>query len=349
MLMRLARLGLVLALAGCQSGALALPQPGAPSGGAGVRHDVTAETPSGQLYVSVTTATHYPSVERFRIVHGVPESTPDRVYQGYGGLIAVSGDGTLYAFGNVSSGGGIYAFGPRGTKPVRRLEIPSPGRCGVSSSEETEISALAADPQGYLFAAIYTYAGLGSRTHGVVSAKSGGVPCNGVAVFAPGANGKVEPVQTIPLRGRAIITGIAVDRHDNLYITEAPSRIAEYANAVTDPQRTRVFHTTSSAHVSSIATDDAGDVFISNVNYGYKTGWIDRYAPSAKSKGPPTSEILFQGSNLHFLRSIAVRRRVLYDVDGFDSVDLYHALKNGRQSPFYSFAANDASAVAVGP
>ncbi len=347
--MRLVWLGLVLALGGCQSGALAPPQPAAPSGAAGVRHDVTADTRGGHLYVAVTTATHYPSIERFRIVHGLPESTPDRVYEGYGGLIAVSGNGTLYAFGNLSSGNAIYAFGPRGTKPVRELEIPSPGRCGVSSSEETEISALATDAQGYLFAAIYTFAGLASRTHGVVPARLGGVPCNGVAVFAPGANGKVEPAQTIPLGRRTIITGIAVDPRDNLYITELPYTIAEFTNAVTDPLRTRLFHTKSPAHVSSIATNDAGDVFISNVNYGYKTGWIDRYSSSAKSKGPPTSEIQFQGSNLHFLRSIAVGRRVLYDVDGFDSVDLYHALQNGSQSPFYSFAANDVSAVAVGP
>ena len=347
--MRLVRLGLVLALAGCQSGALAPPEPAAPSGAA-VRHDMSADARSGHLYVAVTTATHYPSIERFRIVHGLPDSTPDRVYEGYGGLIAVSGNGTLYAFGNISSRYDIYAFGPHGSKPVRKFDIPSPGRCGVSSSEETEISALAADAQGYLFAAIYTYAGdVASGTHRVVPAKSGSVPCNGVAVFAPGANGKVEPVQTIPLGRRAVITGIAVDPHDNLYVTESPYTIAEFTNAVTNPQRTRVFHTTSSAHVSSIATDDAGNVFISNVNYGYKTGWIDRYSPSAKSKGPPTSEILFQGSNLHFLRAIAVGRRVLYDVDGSDSVDLYHALKNGSQTPFYSFAANDASAEAVGP
>jgi hypothetical protein len=346
--MRLARLGLLFALAGCQSGALAPALPAAPSGAAGVRHDATAGVRSGHLYVAVTTSTHYPSVERFRVVHGLPDSTPDRVYEGYGSLIAVSGDGTLYAFGGIYSGRDIYAFGPRSTKPLRKIEIPSPGRCGVSSSEETTVSALAADAQGYLFAAIYTYAGgLARRTHGGVPAKSG-VPCNGVAVFAPGANGKVSPVQTIPLR-RAIITGIAVDARDNLYVTEDPYTIAEFTNAVTDPQRTRVFHTKSPAHVSSIATDDAGDVFISNINYGYKTGWIDRYSPSAKAKGPPTSEIRFQGSSLHFLRAIAVGQRVLYDLDGSDSVDLYHALKNRSQSPFYSFAANDGSALAIGP
>jgi len=348
--MRLARLGLVFALTGCQSGALAPPVPAVPSGVAGARDDVTAGVRGGHLYVAVTTATHYPSIERFRIVHGLPESTPDRVYEGYGGLIAAAGDGTLYAFGNVASGGDIYAFGPRGTKPVRKLEIPSPGRCGVSSGEETEISALAADARGYLFAAIYTYAGgLPPRTHGAIPAKSGGVPCNGVAVFAPGAHGKVSPVQTIPLGQHAVVTGIAVDPRDELYITEDSYTIAEFTNAVTDPRRSRVFHTKAPAHVSSVATDDAGDVFISNVNYGYKTGWIDRYSPGAKAKGPPTSQIRFQGSNLHFLVSIAVGRRVLYDVDDFTSVDLYHALQNRSQSPFYSLAANDVSAVAIGP
>jgi hypothetical protein len=348
--MRLARLGLVFALTGCQSGAFAPSAPAVPFGAAGARQGVTPGVRGGHLYVAVTTATHYPSIERFRIVHGLPESTPDRVYEGYGGLIAVAGDGTLYAFGNVASGGDIYAFGPRGTKPARKLDIPSPGRCGVSSGEETEISALAADAQGYLFAAIYTYAGgVAPGTDRAVPAKSGRVPCNGVAVFAPGANGKVSPVQTIPLGQRAVVTGIAVDPRDDLYITEDPYSIAEFTNAVADPQRSRVFHTKAPAHVSSVATDDAGDVFISNVNYGYKTGWIDRYSPGAKAKGPPTSQIRFQGSNLHFLVSIAVGRRVLYDVDDFTSVDLYHALQNRSQSPFYSLAANDVSAVAIGP
>jgi hypothetical protein len=343
--MRIAAFVLFAGLAGCGSGAPTSLTP------IPVAQDVRFAGPDargGHLYVAVTTSTHYPLVERFRLVGGIPESSPDRVYEGYGELIAVSSDGTLYAFGSYTSGA-IYAFAPRGDKPVRTLQIPGPRRCGGTSGEESEISALAADPAGYLFAATYTYdGGVSPRDGGPVPARSGGVPCNGVAIFAPDANGKVQPVKTIGL-GHATITGIAVDPNDNLYVAELPNKIVEFANAVTSPQRSRVFHTEAPAHTSSIATDAAGDVFISNVNYGYKTAWIDRYAPSAKAKGPPTSQIRLQGSILHLLPAIAVRRRELFAVDENDAVDLYHALRNGDQTSFYALPANDVSSIAVGP
>ena len=332
--MRLVRLGLLFVLAACGAAPLA---PVAVSPQMRVLGDGAPPARSGHVYVAVTTSTHYPSVERFKLVNGVPESSPDRVYKGYGGLVAVSSNGTMYAFGNYSQGG-IYAFGPRGNKPLRKIEFSGPRHCGDSSGEETSVSALASDAQGNLFAAIYTYAGGRPRR----------VPCNGVAIFAPDANGKVAPVQTISLPD-AIITGIAVDASDNLYVAELPYTVVEFTNAVSGPKPGRVFHTESPTHVSSIATDGAGDVFISNINYGYQTGWIDRYAPHAKGKGPPTSQIVLQGSKLHDLIAIAAGHHELFVADGYDSVDLYHARQNGGQSPFDSLAANDPSSVAVGP
>jgi hypothetical protein len=145
---------------------------------------------------------------------------------------------------------------------------------------------------------------------------------------------------------------IAVDSADNLYIGSYPRNILQYANAVNSPKRTRVFHTRSPAHVASLATDPAGDVFISNTNFGYETAWIDRYAPDSKAKGPPSSEIQLAGtSHLHMLYSIAVHGHDLYAADGAPVVDLYHARKNGPQIPFHSLAlqASHVTAVAVGP
>jgi len=346
--MRNARLGLLFALAGCQAAGLA-PSAAVPPQASGVRREATPDTRSGHVFVAVTSATHYPSVERFHLVNGVPESTPDRTYDGYGFLIAVSTNGTLYSFGQIGDYG-IYAFSPRSNKPARRIEIHSPEHCGLSSGGESTISAIATDAKGYLFAAIYSYdGGATARTRPLAPAASTRVPCDGVVVLAPNAKGKAKPVQTITLGRHTIITGIAVDHADNLYITEDPYKIVEFANAVAAPERTRVFHTKAPAHVSSIATDDAGNVFISNVNYGYKTGWIDRYAPAANGKGPPNSRIMLEGSRLHFLLATAVRRRELFAVDTFDQVDVYHARAKGPQSPFYSFPANDASSIATGP
>lgn len=344
--MRIGRLGLLLvfALTGCQSASLA---PFAGSGASpGTSAGLGPSARGAHLYVAVETSTQYQSVERFRLVKGIPQSTPDRVYEGYGELTAVGGDGTLYAFG---SGGVIYAFPPGSDKPARSIEVGNPTHCGGSSSQETEIPALASDSQGYLFAAIYTYDG-GLRAHRrSMGPADGSVPCNGVVVFAPGANGNPKPVQTISLGKRAIVTGIAVDSQDDLYVGESRNTVAEYANSVTAPHRTRVFRTVKPVDVTSVATDGAGNVFISYVSQSYKGGFIDRYAPTAKSKAPPSSEIRLTGSGLHFLRSIAAFRRVLYNVDGFDSVDLYHARQNGDQSPFYSLPASGVSSVSVGP
>jgi sugar lactone lactonase YvrE len=337
---RIAFLGMLVTLSACQSGALTTAQAVPPQVTA---WRATSEGGHGRhLYVSVSTSTHYPSIERYRLVNGVPETKPDRVYGGYGGFLALSDDGTLYVSGSDLSGDNlIFAFSPRNAKPVRTIRVPNPRRCGASSGEQWSVSALASDSQGYVFAAIYSYAGGAPR-------RMLHVPCEGVAIFAPDANGKANPVQTISL-GHAVVTGLAVDGSDNLYLSSYPFKVIEYANAVTAPKRTRVFKTHLPARFTSLATDGAGNLFISNTEYGYKTGWIDRYAPTAKPKGPPTSEIQLEGSNLHMLFSIAVAGRDLYASDTSQSVDLYQARKNGPQSPFYSFAASNVTSVAVGP
>jgi sugar lactone lactonase YvrE len=349
--MKLARLVLLFALAGCQSGALS-PSPPAASF---ARPNVPAGGRAGHLYVSMYTTSHKPAVERFALVNGVPKLNPDRVYSGYGGAaIAVSSNGTLYVNDTYSSNGFVYAFDHGNTTPNRTIHVPYPRHCGVSSGGETVFPAIATDPQGNLFVSIYTYDG-GAPTHGhstVAPGAAAHVPCNGVAVFAPDADGNANPVQNIGLGRGAYVNGLAVDAADNLYVASYPHNILQYADAVDAPKRTRVLHTRSPAHVSSIATDAAGDIFISNTNYGYKTAWIDRYAPGAKASGPPTSEIQLSGSSrLHFLYSIGVRGRDLYAADGYPSIDLYHARKNGPQNPFHSLAleAAEVLAVTVGP
>ena len=202
---------------------------------------------------------------------------------------------------------------------IALIQIAYPQHCGVSSGGQSVFPAIATDPQGNLFVAVYTYdGGAATRAHAKVSpGSSTRVPCNGVAIFAPDANGSVNPIQSIGFGRGAFIDAIAVDAADNLYVGNYPHNIVQYANAVNSPKRRRVFHTRSPAHVSSLAIDAAGEIFISNTNFGYQTAWIDRYAADAKAKGPPTSEIQLAGvSHLHMLYSIAVRGRDLYAVDG---------------------------------
>lgn len=348
--MRFARLGLVFALVGCQSGAFSPGMPAGSPGGTGRLNGSGEKT--DHLYVSISPQRNpnYVSVKRFPFVNGVPQSKPDRVYPGHGQLIAVSSDGTLYASDPASAATmTVYAFDGGVTKPDRTIRLPFPTNCGVSSSQVTQINALAADPQGNLFVGILTYnQGASPRPHTKALLRPAlRVPCNGVAIFAPDAKGQVKPIQSIDLGQQAWVNSLAVDAADNLYIGNYPSAILQYANAVKNPTQTRSFQTRSAGWVSSLATDASGDIFVSNTNY--QTAVIDRYAPNVPSQGPPSNEIALAGSGFHALLSIAVRERDLYADDKIDSVDLYYARKNGPQTPFYSLAFPYVRSVAVGP
>lgn len=349
--MRLARVGLLFALAGCQSGPLSTGVPAALSG-----RPVSLNGPAAgrahHLYVSVSPKSNpnYVSVDRFPLVNGIPQSKPDRVYPGHGQLIAISSDGTLYAADPAASSSlTVYAFDRGASKPDRTIRVAFPRGCVSTSSLLTQISALATDSQGNLFVGIFTYnQGFVRGLHTTPSAQPlVSIPCNGVAIFAPDAKGQPKPIQSIDLGYLGEVNSLAVDSADNLYVGNYPTDILQYANAVVHPKQTRLFHTRSPGWVSSLATDVAGDIFISNTNY--QTAVIDRYTPEVPSQGPPTNEIQLAGSGFHTLLSIAVRGRVLYANDKIDSVDLYHARKNGPQTPFHSQAFAYVSSVAVGP
>jgi hypothetical protein len=348
--MRFARLGLVFALAACQSGTLSSGAPGGLPGGSGWL--TGSSQTDDHLYVSISPQhnPNYVSVKRFPFVNGVPQSKPDRVYPGHGQLIAVSSDGTLYASDPASSAPmTVYAFDGGATKPDRKIRLPFPRNCGAFSSQVTQINALAADPRGNLFVGILTYdQGARRRPHATAPPRlSPRVPCNGVAIFAPDATGRVNPIQAIDLGPQAWVNSLAVDAADNLYVGNYPTAILQYANAVENPTQTRSFQTRSPGWVSSLATDAVGDIFVSNANY--QTAVIDCYARNVPSQGPPTNEIVLAGSGFHALLSIAVRGPDLYADDKIDSVDLYHADANGPQTPFYSLAFPYVRSVAVGP
>jgi hypothetical protein len=275
--MKYARLVLLLAFAGCQS---ALSNAGVPSASDGVWRSGGNDTHAAHLYVAVSTSTSRLSIERFRLHRGIPDTTPDRTYEGYGGLIAVSGDGTLYATSSRPFDV-IYAFSPGSEKPTREIDVAP--RCGPSSF--TVINAIAADQSGYVFVLIYSYAGAESprAPRGAGPLPDARTPCNGVAVYAPNANGYSRPVQAIRFPTAVQLNGLAVDANDNLYLSgNYPSKVEEFANAVVDPKRTRTFRGKYIAGVRSVATDSAGDLFIANAQQSYSSGWIDRYAPNAK-------------------------------------------------------------------
>ena len=303
---------------------------------------------TGHLWISVSTSTHYPSIERFKLVNGVPQATPDLVYNGFGGLLAVAGDGTLYASAP-NYGNGVVAFPPNADQPNRTITIPEHRVCGRGSGGYSEVSSLAADARGYLFAGIYTTGtaapSRGSRNRG--KRKSPRL-CEDVAVYSPTANGEAVPIQLIHFPKPHWLMGLAVDGSDNLFVDDSTYEVDEFANVLVKPNKTRVFKGGDVGYAHSIATDGAGNLYIASTDASYKTGRIERYAPDANGSGPPTSTIVLP-SGVYLLEAIAERGRVVY-VDAQDKgVDLYHAHKNGNQSPFYSFAASNVISMATGP
>ena len=289
------------------------------------------------------------SVDRaIQVVNGVHETTPDLVYNGYGGLLAVAGDGTLYASAP-DYGNGVVAFPPNADQPSRTITIPEHRVCGRGSGGYSGVSSLAADARGYLFAGIYTTGtaapSAGSRNRG--KRKSPRL-CEDVAIYSPTANGEAMPIQLIHFPKPHWLMGLAVDGSDNLFVDDSMHEVDEFANALIKPNKTRVFKGADVGYAHSIATDATGNLYIASTDASYKTGRIERYAPDADGSGPPTSTIVLP-SGVYLLETIGERGRVVY-VDAQDkSVDLYYARKNGNQSPFYSFTASNVISVATGP
>lgn len=341
---RIVPLALLVGLTACQSPLSTAGVPGAPFPAYSASGSGAAD--AAHLYVALVTASRQLAIERFRLDKGIPAADPDRVYQGYSGLIAVSGDGTLYSTLGQSPVV-IYAFSPRNVKPVREIDVIP----GCVSSGFTVINAIAADPSGYLFVLIYSYDGLApSRALRNAPSPDSRTPCNGVAIYGPNASGKAQPVRAIRFSTAAELNGLAVDATDNLYVSgNYPSEVKEFSNAVVDPTRTRTFRGKYIGDIRSVATDSAADLFIANAAQSYSSGWINRYPPSAKGRGAPANTVNLQGSGPHVLYSIAVKGRYVYADDTGQSVDLYYARKNGEQSPIDSLSGPKVDSVAVGP
>lgn len=336
---------LALCLAACQSSLYAPPAPNAAAvrgaaaerlGGAGTSH----------LYVATVTQSRRLTIERHRLLKGIPAKNSDRVYKDYGGLIAVSGDGTLYATIGLSPIV-IYVFPPGTDRPARKIKVRP--HCRFSSGGFNVINAIASDGNGYLFVLIYSYPGAGRVLDVAHDSTETRTPCNGVAVFAPNAKGNAQPVQAIKFSEAAGLDALAVDANDNLFIG-GNSVVSEYANAIANPTLTRTFSGDYLGTVRALATDSAGDIFIANAAQSYTSAWIDRYSPSASGGGPPTSIFYLAGSGPHSLWSMAEHGRYVYVDDTGTSVDVYHAFKNGQQSPVDSLQeSKKVDTVATGP
>jgi hypothetical protein len=288
-------------------------------------------------------------VERFALVNGLPKGMPDMVYAGYGGQIAVSGNGTLYTKMSSQTPVSVYAFAPGSSQPTRTIVIPNIGR-RCRNVEGTLVDSIATDARGDLFAAIDNYESGVVRTGRGLRVENAGrrAPCQGVAVYGPQATGQAAPIQSIAFASTTM-PGMAVDASTNLYVADQGLQdVQEFATAVRNPTHTRTLEGSYTFEVQSIATDGSGNL------YAYLTPWCKSCQGSAlnvfsSTSESPTSSMLFEGTPYNQLTSIAVDAPYVYAANALGSVDVYTAQAKGTRLPVYSLPVPNVSSVAVGP
>ena len=140
--------------------------------------------------------------------------------------LLVTSDGTVYAahVGNANTDLEVVdVFAPGTSGSVDTTGAPA-RYIGGSNTGLASPAQMALDSQGYLYVANH-----GNGTNGTVT------------VYAPNANGNVAPVRTISGAAVSNVTGIAIDKFDNLYVFSGSiSVFAPGADGNATPVRTFV-------------------------------------------------------------------------------------------------------------
>lgn len=292
-------LSLLVVAAGCGS-----------SGGRSTLSAPTAE-PSIYLTDSAPMATNSSILQLPTTANGTVSPTatltgPANVF--FTGL-AVDGAGNAYVgaetFGSGGGSGGppltsveilVYASGASGTQPTRTI---------TSSSLQVNlggINALAVDSSGNLYvSAVLAVPNLGS----------------GIAIFSPTASANAVPIRIIGGSATTIVglgsVPIAVDSADNIYISNAdplsPASVLIFnssANGNVPPTSTIGGPTTTINSIQGLATDGAGNVYVSTTNgpnalpgiLEFSAGSTGDVAPTRTISGSATT--MTEGGNLAF-------------------------------------------------
>lgn len=301
------------------------------------------------LYVDRQTYYHRQLLERYLLRDGLPDKSPGFTIRlapsfGYSSQIAVGGDGTLFMM--VNGAGPIFAFARNAHEPERAIEIAQKGPCVRNPSRSFFTTTIAADERGYVFVQFVTY-GTDGKPLAARDLPANAV-CDGVWVYAPGANGYARPAVTIALKGVQYSTAMSVDPSDNLYIALDQSTVVEYSNATTQAIRTRVFHGPGRFR-QLVATNESGDAFIATTKGTRVTEHINRFTASDDPPDGPASSIDVQSSPLVPMSMAALARHVYIVNDDELGVEIYHAYQNGPQAPIALLRAKNVGSFVVGP
>jgi hypothetical protein len=281
-------------------------------------------------------------VERFRIVDGVPRSTPDRVYAGVAAPIAIDSAGYLYASGVSSLGScpsvpAVIVFSPRSKKPVRTLPVFCAGDSYFAS-----ISGLSVDSGGYLYVALAVGELLGA--------------CSWyVSVYPPGGD---EPVQTIdegggnsPSGDCQQLDGLVEDGQGDLHVSStglAVNSVLSFASPITNP--TLIADLTGSGIHSpgGLAVGASNELFVDNAGLGGGS-FVAVYPATANGNARPRREIRVSGAQ-SFGTGIAVADDHLLVPDNIaNAVYEVLATRRGAQPPIWTLSVPSPEDVKIGP
>ena len=281
-------------------------------------------------------------VERFRIAHGVPRSTPDRVYADVAAPIAIDSAGYLYASGTSSVGScpfvpAVIVFSPRSKKPVRTLPV----FC-ASDLYSAAISGLSVDSGGYLYVAL------------AVSRLEGGCAWY-VSVYPRGGD---ESVQTIdagagnsPSGDCQQLDGLVEDGQQELHVSStglAVNSVLSFASPITNPTLIADLTGTGIRSPSGLAVGASDELYVDNANLG-SGSFVAVYPATANGDAHPRREITVSGSQ-SFGTGIAVADNHLLVPDNIANA-VYEALatRGGAQRPIWTLSATSPEDVKIGP
>jgi hypothetical protein len=199
---------------------------------------------SGHLYVAGT------YVERFPIVAGKPDNTPDLVYPAqYGWPVAVDAAGNVYA--SEADQSKIAVFLPNSTTPSREITLSF----GSIQPSYAQAIGLAVSRSGYLYVAFNGMVGSGALEDGVI-------------IYGPLAQGDAPPVQTIlTAGGTQLVGGVALGGTGEMltsYEDVYDSYVLTYHNSVRDPGQIRRL-TLPNQNAAGLAIGDNRELYVSSM------------------------------------------------------------------------------------
>lgn len=283
-----------------------------------------------------------PNVHRYKVTNGVPASTPDLEIEtgGFGGPIAVSDQGDLYAFSSLDDNYVIGAFAPGATTPKRTIAV-NPA-CGIYPQ------SLAVDGAGNVFFSYYFFYVLRER------GGSGG--CQGILVYGPHASGNTAPLQSITIPGYdgndQVPLFMTLDSSGNVVTDRIRGNglegVGEFIDPTKNPRLVRRFWSGGPDSISGLAEAPAdGGTWAQVAGTEF---W--RFSPSAHGHATPLRKIEPTAGD-GFDAQFAVDDTYLYAVDNAtDTLQVYRTDKRGSQRPYASVkvvTGNTVYGVAAGP